>query len=76
MTLEGPVLQSKGYKDRVVWITPDIAEMLGNTMNISCQNAPVNPLCFLVLKDGKPINEVTVRAYFSGTLAMTSYASA
>lgn len=69
------ILQSKGYKDRVVLITPDIAEMLRKYHEYIMSECPGEPLVFPGTKDGKPINEVTVRAYFQRTLAMTSYAS-
>ena len=63
------------YKDRVVLITPDIAEMLRKYHEYIMSECPGEPLVFPGTKDGKPINEVTVRAYFQRTLAMTSYAS-
>ena len=69
------ILQSKGYKDRVVLITPDIAEMLRKYHEYIMSECPGEPLVFPGTKDGKPINELTVRAYFQRTLAMTSYAS-
>ena len=69
------ILQSKGYKDRVVWVTSDIAEMIRKYHEYIMAECPGEPFVFPGTKDGKPINEVTVRAYFKRTLAMTSYAS-
>lgn len=69
------ILQSKGYKDRVVWVTSDIAEMIRKYHEYIMAECPGEPFVFPGIKDGKPINEVTVRAYFKRTLAMTSYAS-
>ena len=69
------ILQSKGYKDRVVWVTSDIAEMIRKYHEYIMTECPGETLVFPGTKDGKPINEVTVRAYFQRTLAMTSYAS-
>lgn len=69
------ILQSKGYKDRVVWITPDIARMIRKYHEYILTECPGETFVFPGTKAGKPINEVTVRAYFQRTLAMTSYAS-
>jgi len=69
------ILQSKGYKDRVVWVSSDIAEMIRKYHKYITTECPGEALVFPGTKNGKPVNEVTVRAYFQRTLAMTSYAS-
>lgn len=69
------ILQSKGYKDRVVWVTPDVSEMIWKYHEYISSECPDETFVFPGAKIGKPINEVTVRAYFQRTLAMTSYAS-
>ena len=69
------ILQSKGCKDRVVWITPDIAGMIRKYREYILTECPGETLVFPGIKAGKPINVVTVRYYFQKTLAMTSYAS-
>lgn len=69
------ILQSKGYKDRIVLITPDISAMLQKYHEYITSQCPGESLVFPGLKQGKPINAVTVRAYFQRTLMMTSYAS-
>lgn len=68
------ILQSKGYKDRVVWVTPDVAEMIMKYREYITTECPGETLVFPGTKHGKPVNEVTVRAYFQRILAMTSYA--
>lgn len=68
------IRQSKGYKDRVVWITPDIAGMIRKYHKYIVTECPGETLMFPGTKVGRPINEVTVRNYFQRTLAMTSYA--
>lgn len=69
------ILHSKGYKDRVVFITPDIVSLLKNYQEYISKVLPNESLVFPGTKQGKPINEVTVRDYFLRTLAMTSYAT-
>ena len=69
------ILQSKGYKDRVVWVTPDVAEMIRKYHEYISAECPNETLVFPGAKNGKPVNKVTVRAYFQRTLALTSYAT-
>ena len=69
------ILHSKGYKDRAVWITPDIAGMIRRYHDYITAECPDEVFVFPGIKNGKPVNEVTVRAYFQRTLAMTSYAA-
>lgn len=69
------ILHSKGYKDRVVCVTPDISGMIRKYHAYITAECPGETFVFPGAKTGKPINEVTVRAYFQRTLAMTSYAS-
>lgn len=69
------ILQSKGYKDRLVWVTPDISAMIKKYHDYITAECPDETLVFPGVKAGKPINEVTVRNYFMKVLSMTSYAS-
>lgn len=69
------ILQSKGYKDRILWIPDDMLGMLNEYKNTIKRFFPETEYVFPGIKPGIHINEITVRNYFLRTLATTSCAS-
>lgn len=68
------ILHSKGDKDRLVWITGDIAGMLLEYRNYIRKEVPNTDWMFPGMKAGKPVNAATVRSYFLKAWGRTPYA--
>lgn len=69
------IIQSKGYKDRILWLPDDILKMLKKYKETISGFLPGADYVFPGVKDGKHINDVTVRDYFLRALAHTSCAN-
>lgn len=69
------IIQSKGYKDRILWLEDDILRMLADYRNYISAIIPNSRFVFPGVKEENHINEVTVRDYFLKVLSMTSCAS-
>lgn len=66
------VLQSKGYKDRILWLPDDLLGMLKEYKYTLSHFIPEAEYVFPGTKAGKHINDLTVRNYFLRTLETTS----
>lgn len=62
MTLR--ILHSKGDKDRIIWILEDMVSMLNSYRDYIRKTCPDSEWMFPGIKNGKHLNEVTVRDYF------------
>ena len=69
------IIQSKGYKDRIIWLPEDILGMLAEYKVTINNFLPGADYVFPGVKEGKHINDVTVRSYFLRALANTSCAN-
>lgn len=58
------ILQSKGDKDRIIWLSDEIATMLANYRAYITKEVPETKWVFPGINPEKHINEVTVRDYF------------
>lgn len=69
------IIQSKGYKDRILWLPDDMLSLLKKYRETISRYLPVTVYVFPGVKEGKHINDVTVRDYFLKALSQTSCAS-
>lgn len=69
------ILHSKGDKDRLVWLTEDVAGMLLKYKAYIQKEISGTDWVFPGMKAGKPVNAATVRSYFLKAWDQTSYAS-
>lgn len=69
------IVQSKGDKDRLVYLTDDVLSMLEKYLAYIQQELPQSQWVFPGAKADNPINEVTVRAWFIKTWSDTPYAN-
>ena len=68
------ILQSKGYKDRILWLPEDILEMLREYKDKVSITFPKAEYVFPGAKPGGRIGDNTVRTHFRRALAKTSCA--
>lgn len=68
------IIQSKGYKDRILWLPDDILGLLKEYRETISHYLQATDYVFPGIKDGKHINDVTVRDYFLRALSQTSCA--
>ncbi len=68
------IIQSKGYKDRILWLPDDILEMMKNYKRYISKIAPYSIYVFPGIKEGGHISEGTIRLYFLKVLKKTSCA--
>ena len=69
------IIQSKGYKDRILWLPDDLLELLKEYTNTITRYLPGTEYVFPGVKEGKHVNDVTVRDYFLRALSQTSCAN-
>lgn len=69
------IVQSKGYKDRIIWLPDDILGMLETYRETIVNYYPNSDYVFPGIKDGKHINKITVREYFLRASSQTSCAN-
>lgn len=68
------IIQSKGYKDRILWLPDDILSLLKEYGETISKYLSDTEYVFPGVKEGKHINDVTVRDYFLRALSRTSCA--
>lgn len=68
------IIQSKGYKDRILWLSDELLNMLKEYRKTIDTIRPGSEYVFPGIKDGNHISEGTVREYFLRALAYTACA--